>query len=495
MPWGNGKISKSPGAMTQVIFKYGTKKLNTCHAVVRRGGRRQIEQGLTIFDFRRTIDYDFSNKSKIVNRCSLFLNHKRPPCPRLLRNYGQYLKQYNLKLVLYVLLLGFSTILAACVPKLERPVTAEKALVKLQPSEFPAFSDDMSLNSLQAAINQSLAYLNRLDPRASFRFGPDVFTALHLIDSLKVFSGLIGQFLSEEELSEAIENSFWIYKSIGRSTEPDVLFTGYYEPILRGSLKESKKYPYPIYRRPDDWVSVDLSLFDPKYGSDRIVGRHVDQRVIPYFSREDIDSKGQLDEKGCELVWVSDQMDLFFLQIQGSGQVILEDGAILHVNYDCNNGHAYRSIGKLLIDEGKISREQMSAQRIRLYLKSNPYEIERIFNYNESYVFFRLVDDGPLGAIEVPLTQGRSIATDLDLFPEGALAFVQTEKPVTSSNGMIESWEGFSRFVLNQDTGGAINGPGRVDLFWGNGQYAQIAAGHMQHGGTLYFLVRKDVKK
>ncbi len=405
------------------------------------------------------------------------------------------MKQYNFKHIIYALSLGLAVILAACVSRVERPITAEKALVKLQSSEFPDFSDDMSYESLQAAINQSLTYLGRLDPSVPFRFGPDIFTASHLIDSIKAFSGLIGRSLPPEELRKAIENTFWVYKSIGRNRNSNVLFTGYYEPILRGSLKESTEYPYPIYRRPDDWVSVDLSLFDPKYGSDRIVGRHVDRTVIPYFSREDIDSRGQLDEKGCELLWVSDQMDLFFLQIQGSGQVILEDGAVLHVNYDCNNGHAYQSIGKLLIDEGKISKEEMSAQRIRSYLKSHSCEIERIFNYNESYVFFRLVDDGPLGAIEALLTPGRSIATDLDLFPRGALAFIQTEKPVTSVDGTVESWEDFSRFVLNQDTGGAINGPGRVDLFWGNGQYARAAAGHMKHEGTLYFLVRKKVKK
>jgi len=204
----------------------------------------------------------------------------------IVRRRWTFCEVVNFKYIIYALSLGFVAILAACVSRVERPVTAEKALMKIQSSEFPDFSDDMSYESLRAAINQSLAYLGRLDPSVPFRFGPDLFTAAHLIDSTKAFSGLIGRSLSPEELREAIENSFWVYKSIGRNRDPNVLFTGYYEPILRGSLKESAEYPYPIYRRPDDWVSVDLRLFDPKYGSDRIVGRHVDRTVIPYFSRE-----------------------------------------------------------------------------------------------------------------------------------------------------------------------------------------------------------------
>lgn len=134
-------------------------------------------------------------------------------------------------------------------------------------------------------------------------------------------------------------------------------------------------------------------------------------------------------------------------------------------------------------------------QRIRAYMKNYPEELERVLNHNESYVFFRLVDQGPMGNIEVPLTPGRSVATDRRLFPNGALAFIQTEKPIVSQDRTIESWETFGRFVLNQDTGGAIRGPGRVDLFWGNGPHAETAAGHMKHYGTLYFLVLKQVEE
>ncbi len=395
----------------------------------------------------------------------------------------------------YPVLLSLLLLLAACAPKVKPPVTATEALVKIRPQRFPDFSDDMSHGSLKAAIDQSLDYLERLDASRPFRFGPDTFTASHLARSMKAFYELIEQTPSADKLRKAIKKSFWVYRAVGNDGRGKVLFTGYYEPDLQGSLHPSPDYPYPVYKKPDDWVSVNLGLFNPKYAGERVIGRCVNQTVIPYFSRDDIDSKGRLREKGCELLWVSDRIDLFFLHIQGSGRVLLEDGTVLHVNYDCVNGRPYRSIGRLLIDEGSISREEMSMQQIRTYMKNYPEEIERVLNHNESYVFFRLVDQGPMGNIEVPLTPGRSVATDRYLFPKGALAFIQNEKPLVDEDGTIQSWKAFGRFVLNQDTGGAIRGPGRVDLFWGSGPYAETGAGHMKHDGTLYFLVLKQVEE
>ncbi len=404
------------------------------------------------------------------------------------------MKGFDLRNTLHLVFLALLLLLAACVPKVKPPVTATQALVKLQPHQFPDFSDDMSYGSMETAIDQSLNYLERLDASTPFRFGPDTFTASHLAKSMKAFCELIKQNRSAEKLRKAIEASFWVYRSVGSDGRGKVLFTGYYEPALQGSMHPSPDYPYPVYRKPDDWVRIDLGLFNPNYAGKRIVGRYVNQSVVPCFSREEIDSKGRLRQKGSELLWVSDRVDLFFLHIQGSGRVLLEDGTALHVNYDCNNGRPYRSIGKLLIDEGTISEEEMSMQRIRAFMEKNPQDIERIFNHNESYVFFRLVDQGPIGAIEVPLTSGRCVATDLSLFPKAALAFIQSEKPSVGEDGTIQSWETFGRFVLNHDTGGAIRGPGRLDLFWGSGPYAETAAGHMKHEGTLYFLVLKKLE-
>jgi len=381
--------------------------------------------------------------------------------------------------------------LAACMPEVRPPIEAPQALLKLSPEQFPNFRDDMSIDSLETAMKASLEYLNRIDPATSFRFGPDVFTTAHLKESLQAFRAILQRHRSPVDLKKAIETSFWVYKSVGRDGHGGILFTGYYEPVLVGSPTCSDVFRYPIYRKPDDWVRIDLKAFGDEFGNKRIVGRHVGHAVVPYFTRQDIDSSGRLDNKGYELLWVSDRVALFFLQVQGSGKVVFHDGSFRRVNYDCSNGRRYRSIGRLLIEEGKIAREDMSLQQIRLYLKKNPEEVERILNYNERYVFFRFVDDGPLGAIEVPLSTGRSIATDLNLFPRAALAFIETEKPVPGENGLPGSWQTFGRFVLNHDTGEAIRGPGRVDIFWGAGSYAEMAAGHMKQQGVLYFLVKK----
>ena len=202
-----------------------------------------------------------------------------------------------------------------------------------------------------------------------------------------------------------------------------------------------------------------------------------------------------LTGKAKPLAWLKDNVDLFFLQIQGSGKVYLNTGQLLNVHYHTTNGHPYRSIGKLLINEGKIPRSQMSMQAIRAYLQKHPHEVQRILNYNPSYVFFKTEKEGPLGYIGVRITPARTIALDRRIFPPAALTFIETKQPLVDGDGNIYQWIDFTRFALNQDTGGAIRGPGRADLFWGNGPYAEIAAGHMQHHGKLYFLMLKPKKQ
>ncbi|MDY6839467.1 MAG: MltA domain-containing protein [Thermodesulfobacteriota bacterium] len=391
----------------------------------------------------------------------------------------------------YLVAVSCLLLLTACAPKIRPPVAIPETLVKIRPDEFPDFSDDMSYSSLKRAVDGSLNYVKRLQPSTSFCFGPDTYTASHLCASMEAFLELAGQDLSPSSFGEAMEKSFSVYRAGGRDGSGQTLFTGYYEPTLKGSLQPSPHYPYPVYRKPDDWVRVDLGLFNPEYKNRSIVGRYINQTVIPYFTREDIDAKGRLLNKGGELLWVSDQIDLFFLHIQGSGRVLLENGKVLHINYECSNGRPYRSIGRLLIDEGSISRQDMSMQQIAAHLRSHPRDMERVFNHNQRYIFFRIVDQGPLGAIEVPLTPGRSVATDPQLFPKAGLAYIQTQKPLVSEDGTIRSWQTFGRFVLNQDTGEAIRGPSRVDLFWGSGSAAETAAGHMKREGTLYFVILK----
>ena len=267
-------------------------------------------------------------------------------------------------------------------------------------------------------------------------------------------------------------------------------------PLLKGSYSRSKKFNYPIYRRPENLLQVELSAF-PFFSKfpglpETVRGRLTDKmRVVPYYSRKEIDSEQKLAGAGLELLWVESPVDAFFLHIQGSGIVELEDGSRILVGYSDQNGQPYQAIGKLLVERGALSKELVSMQSIKNYLHAHPEQQPELFSFNPSYVFFKLGGADPIGNIGVPLTAQRSIATDSRLFPKGSLALIKTQKPIFDQNLNITGWIEFSRLVLNQDTGGAIRGPRRVDLFAGFGAEAEAMAGQLRQQGELYFLVKK----
>jgi peptidoglycan lytic transglycosylase A len=364
-------------------------------------------------------------------------------------------------------------------------------LEKLSASSYPGFTDDILYDGLEHSIQQSIKYLKRVPSESTFKFGKDSFTASHMIMSFEHFLDFIREKPSAKDLKSFVKSNYLVYRSTGRNKRGQVLFTGYYEPLLQGSLNPDAEYQVPVFTLPDDLIQIDLAPFSPKYKGEKITGRIAGKTVVPYYDRNEIANSDVLEGRARTLAWIKDPIDLFFLQIQGSGKIYLDNGNTINVHYNDTNGHPYRSIGKLLIDEGKISRKEMSMQKIREYLRSHPEEAENILNYNPSYVFFKIEKDGPLGCLNVKLTPGRSIALDRRIFPLPALVFIETQKPVIDADGQIGSWTDFGRLVLSQDTGGAIRGPGRADLFWGNGPYAEIAAGHMQHPGRLYFLILK----
>ena len=400
------------------------------------------------------------------------------------------LKPESIFSTIIVFALAFILVIFGCAKVSKKP-DKDNAMEEISSWSYPNFSDDLSYDGLEHSISKSLTYLNKIPADREFVFGQDRYTADHMIVSMQQFLEFIQGQPSTEELNAFIQANYRVYRSVGRDGWGEVLYTGYYEPHLRGSLIRTEEYQYPIYTKPDDLITIDLSLFNEKYNGQRIIGRFTEETVVPYHERSEIDTDGALEGKAEVLAWVSDPVDVFFLQIQGSGKVYLDNGEVINVHYHTTNGQPYRSIGKLLIDEDKITVEEMSMQKIREYLHDHPEEMDGVFNYNPSYVFFKIEPEGPLGNINVKLTPGRSIALDRFLFPPGALTYIQSEKPMVDSSGQIHSWQPFSRFALNQDTGGAIRGPGRADLFWGNGPYAEIAAGHMKHIGELYFLVLK----
>ncbi|MFP4475962.1 MAG: murein transglycosylase A [Desulfatibacillaceae bacterium] len=383
-------------------------------------------------------------------------------------------------------------VLAFCAMACTRPDvphSAATAMVRVEWDDVPELVDDKSLDSLVRSLENSRRYYRKVSGSRSFTFGPDSYTADWLDTSMAVFIKLAEKCESPEEFVTRLRRSFVVYRSVGRDNEGGMLFTGYYEPVLKGSRERTGKYRFPLYRLPDDIYTVDLGRFSEQWEGKKLLARVEGRAVLPYHDRRAIDREEALAGRNLEIVWLEDPVSAFFLHIQGSGRVVFPDGTWIHAHYAGVNGRPYRSVGRLLIDEGKVTREKMSMQAIRRYLEDNPEDMARVMDYNESYVFFEEEDEGPLGCLDVPLTPGRSVATDRRLFPEGAIVYIRSRKPVVDAEGQIMEWTGFGRFAANQDTGGAIRGPGRLDLFWGRGDYAEIAAGHMKHPGELYFFV------
>jgi len=389
----------------------------------------------------------------------------------------------------------FSIILllvCSCYPFTKKGVKEPANALKKVKYFWPEFCDDMGTDSLSLAIDRSLEYYDRLDEDATLTFGPDMFPVSHIKRSMRTFQHLIRQNPDIKALNRELKKQFLLYKSAGSRRDGKVLFTGYYEPILEGSLMCDPQHPYPIHQRPDDLLSIDLGLFRPQYRGERITARLDGRSLIPYYTREEIVHGNTLEGKDLEIAWLRDPLDLAILHIQGSGMVRLLNGDIIRVGYSASNGHPYRSIGRYMIDKGYIEDENLSLQTIRSFLNDHPDMKEEILNVNPSYIFFQMLDDeGPLGNIGVPLTPGRSLALDDRLFPKGALVYIRCQKPVLGEDGKILEWVPFSRFILNQDTGGVIKGTGRADIFWGIDPYAELAAGHLKHRGEIYFLVQK----
>jgi len=381
----------------------------------------------------------------------------------------------------------------ACHPAIKKETHIYEATLAPVRFFYPEFKDDMDWESLISALENNQVYLDKLNPESRFHYGPHTFSCRQVKEGQEAFLNLIREKPTPERLNKAIRENFLVYRATGQNGDEKVLFTGYFEPLYDASLTSDETYRYPLYKKPEDLITADLSLFREDLRDRKITGRIEGKRLLPYYSRKEIEA-GALNGKNLELAWLKSPVDAAFLHIQGSGRLRLKDGSALNVGYSTTNGHPYRSIGRYMLDQALLTREEMSMQAIRRYLAEHPEKVEEILNYNPSYIFFRPLDTGPVGNIGVPLTPGRSLALDSKRFPKGALAFISCRKPTLNATGNITGWKAFSRFVVNQDTGGAIKGPGRADIFWGNGPYAETVAGHLKHEGELYILILKPRK-
>lgn len=288
------------------------------------------------------------------------------------------------------------------------------------------------------------------------------------------------------------ENYFTPYK-INTPNGDQGLFTGYYEKIIRGSRTRTARYNVPIYKRPSDLVMVELGDFKPEWKGQRIGGSVIDGKLKPYADRKTIDN-GALQNKHLELAWSDDADAVFFLHVQGSGRVIMEDGSVMRIGYDGQNGQPYKAIGRELIARGALTPETTSLETIRQWLIAHPSEAAQLRWTNPSYVFFKELpaDDasGPLGAQGVALTPQRSLAIDPRFVPYGAPVFLDIAQPIQKDARL-------QRLMIAQDTGGAIRGPVRGDVFWGAGDWDSAAAkiaGVMKSRGSAYVLLPKTLQ-
>jgi len=290
--------------------------------------------------------------------------------------------------------------------------------------------------------------------------------------------------------SLAVQTYFKQYFNVFQATNVDGsdtgLITGYYQPLLKGSRFKSAKYPYPLYSRPDDLITVELASLYPELANKRIRGRLTENKLIPYYNRAEIEQEPS-PLRGKELIWVDDVIDLFFLQIQGSGIVQLESGEQVPVGYADQNGHSYQSIGRLLIERGELTLDKASMQGIKDWARNNLDKLADLLNSNPSYVFFRELPaglPGPIGALGVPILAERSVAIDPKHIPLGAPVFLSTTYPNSSKP--------LKRMMIAQDTGGAIKGGVRADFYWGAGHQAGHQAGAMKQRGKIWVLLPKD---
>lgn len=390
-------------------------------------------------------------------------------------------------------------ILSGCMPRPQvvqpPPPAALPAPVELvAPADWPVLSDDLPPESLSLAAERSLVYLKGLGDK-TFRLGDRSVSARLLADSVSELARTRREAKTPEELNALLRERFDLFRVSGATLPPSAFFSGYYQPELEASRKRTEEYRYPLYRKPADMVVVDLGAFHSKFKGETIVGRVRKGEFVPYFSRRDIDARAALAGKGYEIAWLKNQFDRLDIHVQGSGLLKFPDGKVMLAKYAATNALPYRSVGLAVLGSGAMTREQLNHETLRRYLTEHPEGESWLLAQNPRYTFFDLAplpgDGEPYGSIQQQLVAGRSIAVDPKVVPLGAVAYMALPLPQADRQGRLLAKAPTSRFVLCQDTGGAIQGPGRVDIYVGHGPQAKAMAVNIWDAGSLYLLVKK----
>ncbi|QQP89444.1 murein transglycosylase A [Skermanella sp. TT6] len=368
--------------------------------------------------------------------------------------------------------------LAACAPEAPKEAEVVPPKLTLTPARFedlPGWQADGQADALDAFARSCGKLVVQPHDR-------QLGAAGRIADWIAPCEALARVPRGDHAAARAFFETWFLPYAVADNDKPEGLFTGYYEAELRGSALPGGRYSVPLYRKPADLVMVDLGEFRDAMKGERIAGRVVDGRLRPYEDRAKIEG-GALKGRGLEMVWVDDPVDAFFLHIQGSGRVVMEDGSTVRVGYDGQNGHPYVAIGRELIARGALTRETVSMQSIREWLEAHPDEAADLMNRNPSFVFFRpLSGEGPVGAQGVALTPGRSLAVDRSFVPYGVPVWLDAQDP-------LDAGARVRRLMVAQDTGGAIRGVVRGDVFWGHGPEAELRAGKMRSPGRYHLLI------
>jgi len=346
------------------------------------------------------------------------------------------------------------------------------ALRKVDPSMYPNFGDGWFRakgTGLREAVQYSIAYMNKPSSKKYFPLGP--FSHDRALASLQHFLTVLDRADSPETLDRMIRQDFEVWMSIGCDDEGTVLFTGYYSPIFEGSLTQSERFKYPLYKLPPDLKKDEEG--NPIGG--------------PWRTRQEIEQTGLL--AGQELAWLSDPFETYVLTVQGSGFLKLEDGRLYEVGYAGHNGHDYTPIGRQLVADGKIAREKLSLDAMIRYFKEHPEDLDTYMYQNKRFVFFQDSQGGPYGCLGQRVTPYHSVATDKEIFPRACLSFLDTFVPRDPVNHEMRPYRSF---VLDQDRGAAIRAPGRCDIYMGVGPDAGQMAGFTYSEGRLYYLFLKE---
>lgn len=380
-------------------------------------------------------------------------------------------------------------VLASCQAPLDKPAEDQPVAPDEAEAVFvPAHFSDLSgwqQDSLLEALPAFRRSCQRLQQQPSDReLGPEG-KAGTIADWEEVCRGLQdGNFTRDDELRAFLEREFRPF-AVEAEPQQDGLFTGYYEAEIRAARQPGGGYDVPLHAQPADLITADLGAFDSELSGKKLIGRVSGNSFEPYHSRREI-AEGALKGKADVVLWADDPVDVFFLHIQGSGVATLPDGSRQRVGFAGSNGHPFYAIGRALIEEGVVSRDEASMQAIRTWLNDNPERARALMERNARYIFFREIDEaGPIGAQGVPLTPGRSLAVDRNFLPLGVPLWLETYWP--------NSEEALNRLMLAQDTGSAITGPVRGDFFWGSGKAAFERAGRMKEPGRYWILLPRSV--